>query len=75
MAKMITTGPILTPLTVPPSGDPFPHSMDPQLRGLGLSSVLTPRNTLIERSPQHLSIWRGFLQRAVPFAETAWECK
>ncbi|KAK1924818.1 ribosomal protein [Papiliotrema laurentii] len=33
-------GPILTPFTEPASGDPFPHSMEPQLRALGLSTTL-----------------------------------
>ncbi|KAK4686408.1 mRNA turnover protein 4, partial [Tremellales sp. Uapishka_1] len=33
-------GPLLTPFTLPASGDPFPHSMEPQLRQLGLSTTL-----------------------------------
>nr|ADE10084.1 ribosomal protein L10 P0 [Tremella fuciformis] len=33
-------GPILTPYTEPASGDPFPHSMEPQLRQLGLATAL-----------------------------------
>ncbi|ODN84631.1 hypothetical protein L202_00538 [Cryptococcus amylolentus CBS 6039] len=33
-------GPILTPFADPPSGDPFPHSMEPQLRALGLTTTL-----------------------------------
>lgn len=35
-----STGPLLTPFTEPPSGDPFPHSMEPQLRALGLTTSL-----------------------------------
>lgn len=34
------TGPLLTPFTDPPSGDPFPHSMEPQFRALGLTTSL-----------------------------------
>jgi len=38
---MYSQGPLLTPYTEPPSGgDPFPHSMDPQFRALGLASTL-----------------------------------
>ncbi|ORY27160.1 ribosomal protein [Naematelia encephala] len=37
---LLPEGPLLTPFTEPPSGDPFPHSMEPQLRALGLSTVL-----------------------------------
>ncbi|WRT67171.1 uncharacterized protein IL334_004137 [Kwoniella shivajii] len=33
-------GPILTPYNESGSGDPFPHSMEPQLRALGLSTSL-----------------------------------
>ncbi|BEI81145.1 hypothetical protein CcaverHIS002_0203050 [Cutaneotrichosporon cavernicola] len=33
-------GPLLTPWTEDNSGDPFPHSMDPQLRQLGLDTKL-----------------------------------
>ncbi|WVQ70017.1 uncharacterized protein L199_008241 [Kwoniella botswanensis] len=33
-------GPLLTPYTESNSGDPFPHSMEPQLRALGLSTSL-----------------------------------
>jgi len=42
-SKTITlpAGPILTPHTEPPSGDPFPHSMEPQLRSLGLATSLS----------------------------------
>ena len=36
----LVVGPILTPFSEPPTGDPFPHSMEPQLRALGLSSSL-----------------------------------
>ncbi|WVQ78301.1 hypothetical protein IAT38_000386 [Cryptococcus sp. DSM 104549] len=36
----LPAGPILTPFTEPASGDPFPHSMEPQLRALGLSTTL-----------------------------------
>lgn len=35
-----SAGPLLTPFTDPPSGDPFPHSMEPQLRALGLTTSL-----------------------------------
>ena len=34
-------GPILTPFSEPAMGDPFPHSMEPQLRALGLATTLT----------------------------------
>ncbi|WVR05208.1 hypothetical protein IAU60_002220 [Kwoniella sp. DSM 27419] len=37
---VLPEGPILTPYTVPASGDPFPHSMEPQLRALGLATTL-----------------------------------
>lgn len=33
-------GPLLTPYTADNNGDPFPHSMDPQLRQLGLDTKL-----------------------------------
>ncbi|GFZ45580.1 hypothetical protein JCM24511_03308 [Saitozyma sp. JCM 24511] len=33
-------GPLLTPYADPPMGDPFPHSMEPQLRQLGLNTTL-----------------------------------
>ncbi|KAL1406895.1 mRNA turnover and ribosome assembly protein [Vanrija albida] len=33
-------GPLLTPWTEENNGDPFPHSMDPQLRALGLDTSL-----------------------------------
>lgn len=33
-------GPLLTPYTEDQSGDPLPHSMDPQLRQLGLDTLL-----------------------------------
>ncbi|WWC89997.1 uncharacterized protein L201_004927 [Kwoniella dendrophila CBS 6074] len=33
-------GPLLTPYNENNSGDPFPHSMEPQLRALGLSTTL-----------------------------------
>ncbi|OCF35482.1 mRNA turnover protein 4 [Kwoniella heveanensis BCC8398] len=33
-------GPLLTPYNESGSGDPFPHSMEPQLRALGLSTSL-----------------------------------
>ncbi|KAE8537974.1 hypothetical protein D1P53_006041 [Cryptococcus gattii VGV] len=36
----LPAGPLLTPFTDPPSGDPFPHSMEPQLRALGLTTSL-----------------------------------
>ncbi|EIW69455.1 mRNA turnover protein 4 [Tremella mesenterica] len=36
----LPAGPILSPHTDPPTGDPFPHSMEPQLRALGLSTTL-----------------------------------
>lgn len=39
----ISAGPLLTPWAgegVEASGDPFPHSMDPQLRALGLDTSL-----------------------------------
>lgn len=39
-ATPLILGPILTPFTEPASGDPFPHSMEPQLRALGLATTL-----------------------------------
>ncbi|CAD6590514.1 MAG: mRNA turnover and ribosome assembly protein [Tremellales sp. Tagirdzhanova-0007] len=36
----LPAGPLLTPYAEPPVGDPFPHSMDPQLRALGLATNL-----------------------------------
>ncbi|WWC69410.1 uncharacterized protein I206_103349 [Kwoniella pini CBS 10737] len=36
----LPAGPILTPYNEQQSGDPFPHSMEPQLRALGLSTSL-----------------------------------
>jgi hypothetical protein len=38
-AKLIIPGPLLTPYG-DASGDPFPHSMEPQLRALGLHTTL-----------------------------------
>lgn len=40
MDVTLPEGPLLTPWTEPVSGDPFPHSMDPQLRQLGLDTKL-----------------------------------
>lgn len=37
---VLIPGAILTPFTEPASGDPFPHSMEPQLRALGLATTL-----------------------------------
>jgi mRNA turnover protein 4 len=36
----LPAGPILSPLTDDASGDPFPHSMEPQFRQLGLKTTL-----------------------------------
>ncbi|RSH80436.1 mRNA turnover and ribosome assembly protein [Apiotrichum porosum] len=40
MDVSLPAGPLLTPYTEDESGDPFPHSMDPQLRALGLDTTL-----------------------------------
>ncbi|WVN85338.1 uncharacterized protein L203_100483 [Cryptococcus depauperatus CBS 7841] len=40
MDVILPAGPILTPYSDPPSGDHFPHSMEPQLRALGLTTTL-----------------------------------
>lgn len=40
MDVTLPEGPLLTPWSETASGDPFPHSMDPQLRQLGLDTKL-----------------------------------